>query len=86
MLMSKLQMVKYNRFIPCEEDRSCQEWDDREGYTYIGDISVEDDGNYQIEFSGEGNVVVLETDIGGFLTAGIGFGVDAVQYLSSLLA
>ena len=62
----------YNRFIPCEEDRSCQEWNDREGYTYIGDISVEDDGNFQIEFSGEGNVVVLETDIGGFLTAGIG--------------
>ena len=65
----------YNRFIPCSEDFSCQEHNTRVGYTYIGDLSVENNGVYQVEFSGEGEVLVTEFEIsiGGFMAIGFGF-------------
>ena len=65
----------YNRFIPCSEDFSCQDHNTRVGYTYIGDLSVENNGVYQVEFSGEGEVLVteLEISIGGFMAIGFGF-------------
>jgi hypothetical protein len=53
----------YNRFIPCSEDFSCQEHNTRVGYTYIGDLSVENNGVYRVEFSGEGEVLVTEFEI-----------------------
>lgn len=63
-----------NRFIPCSEDFSCQDYNTRLGYTYIGDLSVQNDGLYQVGFSGDGDVLVTETevDIDGILTAGFG--------------
>ena len=53
----------YNRFIPCSEDFSCEEHNTRVGYTYIGDLSVENNGVYQVEFTGEGEVLVTELEI-----------------------
>ena len=65
---------EYNRFVSCSEDYTCGESHTRSGYTYIGYLSVENDGFYRIEFSGEGDVLVAESEVevGGLLAAGLG--------------
>lgn len=62
-----------NRFIPCEEDLSC-EFIELAGFTYVGDISVIVDGTYEVKFTGNGDVMVREQtiDIGGVMAMGIG--------------
>ncbi|MED6297055.1 MAG: hypothetical protein VX828_02025 [Candidatus Thermoplasmatota archaeon] len=66
---------EYNRFVSCSEDYTCSDSHTQSGYSYIGYLSVENDGFYRVEFSGEGNVLVAESEVevGGLLAAGIGF-------------
>lgn len=66
---------EYNRFVPCSEDYTCSDSHTQSGYSYIGYLSVENDGFYRVEFSGEGDVLVAESEVevGGLLAAGIGF-------------
>ena len=66
---------EYNRFISCSEDYTCSDSHTQSGYSYIGYLSVENDGFYRVEFSGEGDVLVAESEVevGGLLAAGIGF-------------
>ena len=56
---------EYNRFIPCEEDNSC-DYFYQPGYTYVGDIYVEQ-GTWEIEFSGDvvggSDIMILEDKI-----------------------
>lgn len=66
---------EYNRFVSCSEDYTCSDSHTQSGYSYIGYLSVENDGFYRVEFSGEGDVLVAESEVevGGLLAAGIGF-------------
>ena len=66
---------EYNRFVSCSEDYTCSDTHTQSGYSYIGYLSVENDGFYRVEFSGEGDVLVAESEVevGGLLAAGIGF-------------
>ena len=48
-----------SRFYPCEESYSCDYYHSQ-GYDYIGEISVESSGNWEIEFSGD---VVGSSDV-----------------------
>ena len=50
---------EYSRFVPCEEDNSCDFFYEP-GYTYVGDISVESSGTWEIKFSGD---VVGDSDV-----------------------
>ena len=65
---------EYNRFIPCEEDNSCDYFYEP-GYTYVGDIYVEQGGTWEVKFSGDvvgdSDIMILEDKIpvGGFLGA-----------------
>nr|AIE91070.1 hypothetical protein [uncultured marine group II/III euryarchaeote AD1000_105_G07]AIF00923.1 hypothetical protein [uncultured marine group II/III euryarchaeote KM3_13_G01] len=63
-----------SRFMPCEEDQSCN-LINTAGYTYVGDISVFVDGTWQVAFTGDGDVMIREQtiDLGGFLGAIGGF-------------
>ena len=50
---------EYSRFMPCEEDNSCDFFYEP-GYTYVGEISVESSGTWEIKFSGD---VVGDSDV-----------------------
>ena len=62
-----------NRFFSCEELDDCSIFDEDgaiPGFEYIGEVSFEDSGTWQVEFSGENNVDVMIRDddsFGGFL-------------------
>ena len=43
---------EYSRFMPCEEDNSCDFFYEP-GYTYVGDIYVESSGIWEVKFSGD---------------------------------
>jgi hypothetical protein len=62
-----------NRFMPCEEDQSCDLYS-LAGYTYVGDINILDDGIWEVEFTGNGDVMIKELtiDIGSFMAMGLG--------------
>lgn len=62
------------RFIPCEEDQSCDFYS-VEGYTYAGDINIFEGGVWSVEFTGNGDVMIRELtiDIGGAVAMGLGF-------------
>lgn len=64
-----------NRFMPCSEDSSCDSHD-WPGHTYVGGISIYTAGDWEIEFTGEGDVVITETiiDMGSALSFTGGFG------------
>ncbi|MDG1534109.1 MAG: hypothetical protein P8Q35_06705 [Candidatus Thalassarchaeaceae archaeon] len=49
---------EYSRFYPCEELNSCDLYEP--GYTYVGEISVESSGTWEIKFSGD---VVGDSDV-----------------------
>ncbi len=51
-----------SRFYPCEEDESCDliEW---AGYTYVGNIVVYVEGTWQVNFTGDGDVMIREQHI-----------------------
>jgi len=63
-----------SRFHPCEEDDSCDlmSW---AGYTYVGVISVFTEGTYEVNFTGNGDVMIREQfiDVGGLLSIAGGF-------------
>jgi len=63
-----------SRFIPCEENNDCDfyEW---AGYTYVGDININTQGTWVVEFTGNGNVMIREQtiDLGGVMAMGLGF-------------
>ena len=59
---------------------SCGEWDDCDsktlpGYDYVGDIIISNDGTFDIEFSGEGEIMIREQEIplGGMMALIGGF-------------
>ncbi|MDP6379538.1 MAG: hypothetical protein QF885_07805, partial [Candidatus Thalassarchaeaceae archaeon] len=62
-------------FNSCEEDQSCDfvKW---AGYTYLGTIAVYDEGTYEVNFTGDGDVMIREMfiDVGGIMTAAGGMG------------
>jgi hypothetical protein len=62
-----------NRFMPCEEDQSC-DFNSAAGYTYVGDINIFDGGVWEVEFTGNGDVMIRELtiDIGGAMAMGLG--------------
>jgi len=64
-----------NHFIPCSEYSSCDLYD-WPGHTYVGDISVYTAGDWEIEFTGDGDVVITESiiDMGSALSITGGFG------------
>lgn len=63
-----------SRFIPCGENGDCNfyEW---AGYTYVGDISVMTEGTWEVEFTGNGDVMIREQviDFSGIMAMGLGF-------------
>tara|TARA_B110000116_G_C16747651_1_gene541746 strand:- start:13 stop:705 length:693 start_codon:yes stop_codon:yes gene_type:complete len=61
------------RFMPCEEDQSCDFYS-VEGYTYAGDINIFEGGVWSVEFTGNGDVMIKELtiDIGGAVAMGLG--------------
>ncbi|MBT4059618.1 MAG: hypothetical protein HOE69_04850 [Euryarchaeota archaeon] len=63
-----------NRFMPCEEDDSCDYYS-LPGYTYVGDIYILNGGVWEVEFTGNGGVIIneLTIDIGGAMAMGLGF-------------
>ena len=67
----------YSRFVPCEEDDSCDFFYEP-GYTYVGDIYVESSGTWEVKFSGDvvggSDVMIREAKIpiGGLLGLGGG--------------
>jgi hypothetical protein len=63
-----------SRFIPCTENEDC-EFYGWAGYTYIGDISVYEEGTWSVEFTGSGKVMIRETtiDVGGAMAMSGGF-------------
>jgi hypothetical protein len=61
-----------NYYVHCSEDNTCSYYDNRIGYQYVGSLFIIDDGNYTVEFSGEGDVLVIETKEGGLFAAGLG--------------
>ncbi len=65
-----------NYFIDCEDSGDCFLWDDRADYDYIGELYIIDDGEYNVRFTGNGDVMVIETEDTGFMAAGAGcFGI-----------
>jgi hypothetical protein len=68
---------EYSRFMPCEEDNSCDFFYEP-GYTYVGDIYVEYSGTWEVKFSGDvvgdSDVMIREDPIpiGGLLGMGGG--------------
>ena len=68
---------EYSRFMPCEEDNSCDFFYEP-GYTYVGDIFVESSGTWEVKFSGDvvgdSDVMIREDKIpiGGLLGMGGG--------------
>ena len=61
-----------NYYVPCSEDASCSYYDNRIGYQYVGSLYIMDDRNYTVEFSGEGDVLVIEIEDEGLMAAGLG--------------
>ena len=63
-----------NSFIPCEDNEECDFYE-YAGYTYLGRILVMTDGIWEVEFSGEGEVMIREQelDLGGLMAMGLGF-------------
>ena len=74
-----------NRFVPCEEKNDCnEEIAHIAGFEYIGNLNVID-GNYDVNFTGEGEVIVTKFDSGGFLAAGLGMGFACCSVLIIIL-
>lgn len=48
-----------NYFLPCSESKDC-EYYDRPGYTYLGQLTFLTPGEWSVEFTGNGSVVITE--------------------------
>ncbi|MEC7707051.1 MAG: hypothetical protein VX204_00315 [Candidatus Thermoplasmatota archaeon] len=66
-----------SRFVPCEEDYSCESFYEP-GYTYVGDIYVSYSDTWKVRFSGDvtgdSDVMIREIsiDVQGFWSFGLG--------------
>ena len=66
-----------SRFVPCEEDYSCESFYEP-GYTYVGDVYVSYSDTWRVRFSGDvtgdSDVMIREMsmDVPGIMTLGFG--------------
>lgn len=66
-----------SRFVPCEEDYSCESFYEP-GYTYVGDVYVSYSDTWKVRFSGDvtgdSDVMIREIsiDVQGFWSFGLG--------------
>ncbi|MDP6889254.1 MAG: hypothetical protein QF454_04415, partial [Candidatus Thalassarchaeaceae archaeon] len=51
-----------NRFITCQEWGDCLIENTQEGFDYVGHVYIIDDDTYNVNFKGEGSVLIIEMD------------------------
>lgn len=61
-----------NRFISCLEWGDCLIENTQEGFDYVGHVYIIDDDTYNVNFKGEGSVLVIEMDDGAAAITGGG--------------
>ena len=63
-----------NEFITCQDEGpwDCLNKDTREGFDYVGHVYIIDDDTYNVNFKGEGSVLVIEMDDGAAAITGGG--------------
>ena len=59
-------------FVTCQVAGDCKTFDDQDGFDYVGHLLITDDDTYNVNFQGQGSILIIETDDTGLVLIGLG--------------